>query len=227
MFALARHTVAYDTAVRAGNWELKTGTPMFRMSGKTLGIVGFGKIGQALGAKARGLGMKVIAYSPHLSKETFAAQDTGAVSLDELFTCSDFVSLHLPLNAQTRYTVNSARLKQMKPTAFLINTSRGGVIDQEALAEALKEKWIAGAGLDVFEPERLPADHALLHVPNSDCRAACGVLFRRSGAGFGSEICTECGRCVGGTASRVGGESASAGTATLGAFEISVVATMR
>lgn len=166
MFALARHVCSYDSAVRGGNWELKTGMPMFRMSGRTLGIMGFGKIGQTLAAKARGLGFKLIAYDPFLPAHVFGQHQTESVTLDELFSRSDFISVHMPLTADTRHMVNQDLLRKMKPTAFIVNTSRGGVIDQSALLLALQEGWIAGAGLDVFEPERLPPDHPLLHAPN-------------------------------------------------------------
>lgn len=166
LFALARHVCSYDTAVQTGNWELKTGMPMFRINGKALGILGFGKIGQTLAAKARGLGMQLIAHDPYLHSSVFAQHQVESVTLDELFRRSDFMSVHMPLTEQTRHMVNRDLLRRMKPTAFIINTSRGGVIDQAALLLALQEHWIAGAGLDVFEPERLPPDHPLLHAPN-------------------------------------------------------------
>lgn len=165
-FALARHVCSYDAAVRAGNWELKTGMPMFRMSGRTLGILGFGKIGQTLAAKAQGLGLNLIAHDPFLPAGVFAQHQTESVGLDELFSRSDFISVHMPLSPQTRHMVNQDLLRKMRPTAFIVNTSRGGVIDQSALLLALQDGWIAGAGLDVFEPERLPPDHPLLHAPN-------------------------------------------------------------
>jgi D-3-phosphoglycerate dehydrogenase len=166
IFALARHVCAYDTAVRAGNWELKTGMPIFRMNGRTLGILGFGKIGQTLAAKARGLGLKLIAHDPYLPQAVFEQNRTEAVSIEELFARADFISVHMPLTPETRHMVNQDLLRRMQPTAFIVNTSRGGVIDQAALLLALQEKWIAGAALDVFEPERLPPDHPLLHAPN-------------------------------------------------------------
>lgn len=166
LFSLARHVCSYDMAVRTGNWELKTGMPMFRMSGRTLGILGFGKIGQTLAAKARGLGLKLIAHDPYLPESVFTRHQTESVSLDELFSRADYISVHMPLSPQTRHMVNRDLLRKMKPTSFLVNTSRGGVVDQTALMLALQDGWIAGAGLDVFEPERLPADHPLLHVPN-------------------------------------------------------------
>jgi len=166
IFALARHVCNYDTAVRTGNWELKTGMPMFRMNGQTLGILGFGKIGQTLGAKARGLGMKLIAHDPFLPESVFQQHHAEAVSLGDLFARADYISVHMPLTPETRHMVNRDLLRKMKPTSFIVNTSRGGVIDQSALLLALQEGWIAGAGLDVFEPERLPANHPLLHAPN-------------------------------------------------------------
>lgn len=165
-FSLARHICSYDSAVRAGNWELETGMPIFRMAGRTLGILGFGKIGQTLATKARGLGFKLIAHDPFLPAGVFVRHQTESVSLDELFSRADFLSIHMPLSAQTRHMVNRDLLRQMKPTAFLVNTSRGGVIDQSALLLALHEGWLAGAGLDVFEPERLVPGHPLLNAPN-------------------------------------------------------------
>ncbi len=166
LLALARHVCSYDTAVRTGNWDLKTGMPIFRMNGRTLGILGFGKIGQTLAAKARGLGLRLIAYDPFLPDAVFSQNHTEKVGLEELFERADFISVHMPLTPDTRHMVSTPLLRKMKPTAFLVNTSRGGVIDQAALLLALQEGWLAGAGLDVFEPERLPPDHPLLHAPN-------------------------------------------------------------
>ncbi len=166
MFALARNVCRYNTAIYNGNWELKTGMPMYRMNGRTLGILGFGKIGQTLAAKARGLGLKLSAYDPYLPEAIFAQHQTERVSIEDLFARADFISVHMPLTPQTRHMVNQDLLRKMKPTAFLVNTSRGGVIDQDALIQALQEGWLAGAGLDVFEPERLPPEHPLFHTPN-------------------------------------------------------------
>jgi D-3-phosphoglycerate dehydrogenase len=165
-FALARKTVRYNAAVHAGNWALQTGMPIYRMAGRTLGILGFGKIGQTLALKARGLGLRLIAYDAFMSTEEIRQQNVEPVGLDALFAQSDFLSVHTPLTPDTRSLVNAERLRRMKPTAFVINTSRGAVINHEALYQALTERWIAGAGIDVFEPERLPADHPLLTLPN-------------------------------------------------------------
>jgi D-3-phosphoglycerate dehydrogenase len=157
VFALARKICAYDAAVRRGDWSLGTGAPIFRIAGRTLGIVGFGKIGRTLAAKARGLGLEVIAFDPHT-----AAADVELVSLEELAERSDFVSVHTPLTPETQGLIGEPILRRMKPTAFVINTARGGIVDQEAVLRALDEGRIAGAGIDVFVPERLPPDHPLL-----------------------------------------------------------------
>jgi D-3-phosphoglycerate dehydrogenase / 2-oxoglutarate reductase len=165
LLACARGVYRYGTAVRGGDWALKTHMPMFRVRGRTLGILGFGKIGQMLAVKARGLGLRMAAHDPSMPEEAIRGQDCLSLSLDDLLAQSDFLSIHVPATVQTQHLLNAERLRRMKPTAYLINTSRGAVIDQEALVHALQEGWIAGAGLDVFEPERLPVDHPLLALP--------------------------------------------------------------
>jgi D-3-phosphoglycerate dehydrogenase len=139
---------------------------MYRVKGRTLGIVGFGKIGQTLAEKAKGFGLRIIASDPFMQADVVRQHGAELVSLDDVFTQSDFISLHSPSTPDTQHLVNAERLRKMKPTAFLINTARGAIIDQDALFTALKECWIAGAALDVFVPERLPADHPLLSLPN-------------------------------------------------------------
>jgi D-3-phosphoglycerate dehydrogenase / 2-oxoglutarate reductase len=165
LFAFARKICRYDTAVRDGEWALATGAPIFRIAGRTLGIVGFGKIGRTLSAKARGLGLNVLAFDLRMSGADAREQGAEPVSLEELARRSDFVSVHTPLTPETEGLIGESILRQMKPTAFLINTARGGIVDQAALLRALAEGWIAGAGIDVFVPERLPADHPLLAHP--------------------------------------------------------------
>jgi D-3-phosphoglycerate dehydrogenase len=162
----ARNVCRYDAAVRRGDWSLTAPAPLHRVRGQTLGVVGFGKIGSTLAAKAAGLGLRVLAYDPVLDDAAIRARSAEPVSLERLLAEADFVSLHTPLTDETRRLIDERRLRQMKPTAFLVNTSRGGVIDQEALVTALREGWIAGAGLDVFEPERIPPDHPLLARSN-------------------------------------------------------------
>ncbi len=166
MLACARGVARYHVAVHEGDWSLKTAMPLFRVHGRTLGILGFGKIGQTLAEKARGFGLRLIAHDPLMSPDVIRQHRVEPVSLDELLMQSDFLSIHTPLTPETRSLLNAERLRCMKPTAFVINTARGAVIDQDALLQALREGWIAGAALDVFVPEHLPADHPLLTLPN-------------------------------------------------------------
>jgi D-3-phosphoglycerate dehydrogenase / 2-oxoglutarate reductase len=165
MLACARKVCQYNAAVHEGNWSLQTGMPIYRVRGRTLGIVGFGKIGQSLADKARGLGLNIIAYDPYMPDETIRQRGAESRNLDDLLAQADFVSLHTPLTPDTRGLLNADRLRRMKPTAFVVNTARGGLIVTDALTQALQEGWIAGAALDVFDPEPLPADHPLLSQP--------------------------------------------------------------
>ncbi|MHB8752709.1 MAG: C-terminal binding protein [Aggregatilineales bacterium] len=166
LLACARQVCRYNGAVRDGNWSLQTGMPLFRVRGRTLGITGFGKIGQTLAAKARGFGLRILVYDPYVSHETVRMHDAERVDLEDLLAQADFVSLHTPLTPETFGLLNADRLRRMKSTAFVINTSRGAIIDHNALVQALREKWIAGAALDVFDPEPLPINHPLLRMPN-------------------------------------------------------------
>jgi D-3-phosphoglycerate dehydrogenase len=166
LFALARRVVAFDRSVRDGEWSLARGRPIHRIAGTTLGIVGFGRIGRMLARKAQGLGMTVVVHQPRLAEADASAAGVEAVALDELAHRADVVSLHVPLDEGTRHLVDRDLLRAMKPTAFLVNTARGGIVDRDALLEALREGWIAGAALDVVEPEPLPADDPLLALPN-------------------------------------------------------------
>lgn len=158
----ARGLVACDGHVRAGGWSYRVATPRRRLAGQVLGIVGFGDIGGALADKAHGLGLTVLA---HARRERDHAH-VRFVSLPELLRASDYVSIHLPLTADTRRLFGASELALMKPSAFLINTSRGGIVDQPALVAALEEGRIAGAGLDVTDPEPPARDDPLLALPN-------------------------------------------------------------
>jgi glyoxylate reductase len=157
LLALARRIVPGAALVRAGEWRTwdPAGDLGADLAGATLGIVGWGRIGQAVARRAEGFGMTVV----HSSR-------SAGVSLGDLLATADFVSLHTPLTEETRSLIDAAALKRMKPTALLINTARGGVVDQEALRAALIDGEIAGAALDVTDPEPLPADHPLLDAPN-------------------------------------------------------------
>jgi len=136
--------------------------PLVELAGLTLGVVGFGRIGRAVARAALAFGMDVLAYDPAVIDST----GVRSVDLDELLRQSDVVSLHCPLTPDTRHLIDAERLSAMKPTAYLINTGRGPLIDERALAEALRSGSIAGAGLDVLSVEPPPADHPLLTAPN-------------------------------------------------------------
>ena len=166
LLSSARGICRYNSAVREGNWDLGVGMPLYRIRGRTLGILGFGKIGQSLARAAAGFGMRITAYDPYLDDAFIVEKGAEPLALDDLIAESDFISLHLPLVPETEGVIDEDRLRRMKPTAFLLNAARGGIIDLEALEVALREGWIAGAALDVFVPERLPADHPLLALPN-------------------------------------------------------------
>ena len=160
LFCLVRGIHRYDRAVREDDWSLEPGLPIRRIAGSTLGIVGFGAIGQALARKAMGLGMHVIGHDADEAR--VAAAGAEPVPLLDLASRSDFVSLHVPLLESTRGLVDAEFLATMKPTAYLLNAARGAIVDHDALVDALARGTIAGAGIDVFEPERLPLEHPLL-----------------------------------------------------------------
>ncbi|MCM2472502.1 hydroxyacid dehydrogenase [Rhizobium sp. CG5] len=151
-----------NTAVKGGNWP-KTKYVGRDIAGARLGIVGFGEIGRRTAKLAQGIGMETLAYDPFAS-DGDGTRVTG--DLNEVLSSSDIVSLHCPLTPETHHLINAERLRQMKPTAFLVNTSRGAVVDEAALFEALQSETIAGAALDSFEEEPPRADHPLWSLPN-------------------------------------------------------------
>ncbi|MFJ3058060.1 hydroxyacid dehydrogenase [Herbaspirillum sp. NPDC087042] len=168
MLAAAHQAVSADAATRTGNWRFKYDSRSVSLYGKTLGIVGFGRIGELLCEMAgRGLGMRVLVWSPRADPAAIhAAGAQAAGSLAQLLGQSDVVSLHRPLRSDTAHTINVETLAQMKTDAILVNTSRGGLIDETALVQALREGRIGGAGLDVFEQEPLSPSSPLAALPN-------------------------------------------------------------
>ncbi|MFA4663329.1 glyoxylate reductase [Pyrococcus kukulkanii] len=159
LLATARHLVKGDKFVRTGEWKRKgvAWHPKWFLGydvyGKTIGIVGFGRIGQAVARRAKGFGMRILYYSRTRKPEVEKELNAEFKPLEELLRESDFVVLAVPLTKETMYMINEERLKLMKPTAILVNVARGKVVDTRALIKALKEGWIAGAGLDVYEEE--------------------------------------------------------------------------
>jgi D-3-phosphoglycerate dehydrogenase len=160
LLAHVRGLIPYDRAVRRGDWSLAAGLPTRRVAGRTLGIVGFGAIGRTLARKAGALDLRVIAHDA--DAERVRAAGAEPVSLLELARRADFVSVHVPLVEATRGLIGREFLAAMDPGGYLFNAARGAIIDHDALLWALENGEIAGAGIDVFEPERLPADHPLL-----------------------------------------------------------------
>ena len=164
---LAKRLVEADRAIRAGDWDARYRLIGVEAQGKTLGLVGFGKIGQRLAAMAHfGFDMPILYHDIVAYPEQEVRLGARRVPLDDLLGQSDFVSLHTPLVPETKGIINEAALRKMKQTAYLINSARGQVIDQAALIHALQEGWIAGAGLDVYDPEPLPKDSPLLSMDN-------------------------------------------------------------
>lgn len=168
LMAVARRLVEGVDQVRQGLWrtwgpEILLGQDVW---GATLGIIGLGRIGQAMARRGRGFGMRVLYADTRRKPDVEAALGVDYVPLEEMLSQVDYLSLHCPLTPETRGLIGEAALRRMKPTAILINTARGAVVQQDALVRALREGWIAGAGLDVTDPEPLPPDHPLVALPN-------------------------------------------------------------
>lgn len=168
MLAAARHLFEANQDAREGRW--KTWSPIGwlgkDLSGATLGIVGLGKIGSAVARRAKGFGLRIVFYDPLPDQDLVDQLGLQQTGFQELLQEADFVSLHVPLSDQTRHLIDQQALELMKPTALLINTSRGPIVDQAALVYALKHDLIAGAALDVTDPEPLPHDHELFSLRN-------------------------------------------------------------
>lgn len=164
--SLARQIPQTDAAVRSGTWKIIPPSPFPSFRSTTFATAGFGRIARAVLERARGFGFRLAAYDPFVPAIAFAEAGVQRLELDALWRESGIVSLHLPLTPETRHMVGEASLTRMRNDAIVINTARGGLIDTKALARALVEKRIAGAGLDVFETEPLEADHPLRQAPN-------------------------------------------------------------
>jgi D-3-phosphoglycerate dehydrogenase len=170
MMASARFVVVLNNAAKAGGPiprpTNEPGQYMTILRKKTLGLIGFGRAGRLLVPKARGFEMNVLAYDPYIDDKWFEKLNVKKVSLDQLLKESDFISIHANLTEESRHLIGLEQLKKMKPQAFIVNTSRGGIIDEQALCAALSERMIAGAGLDVVEVEPVRADNPLSKFNN-------------------------------------------------------------
>jgi len=167
LLCLARKIDFLNLSVHSGIWDFKISQPIYRLQGKVLGLVGFGKIGQEVCKKASVFGLKILVYDPYIDDETIKRYQCERVPFDFLLTHSDFISIHCPLTEETKRMLSYKEFERMKRHAFLINTSRGGIVDNEALYKALEEKTIAGAAIDVIENvPPLSSDHPLLKLDN-------------------------------------------------------------
>jgi D-3-phosphoglycerate dehydrogenase len=167
LLACIRNLRTRDANLREGRFETGIQESIFRTTGKTLGLIGYGQIGRALHRKWKGfLPQRVLVFDPYAQPKTLLENGAEAAELDRLLTESDYISLHAPLTPQTRHIVNAETLAKMKPNAIIVNTARGELIDEKALAAALAEGRIAAAGLDVFEKEPLGPDHPFIGLPN-------------------------------------------------------------
>jgi D-3-phosphoglycerate dehydrogenase len=186
--ALTRNLAQADASLRRGEWQRERfrGVELY---GKTLGLAGAGRIGSEVAKRARAFGMRVLAYDPYLSEERAAQFDIELVTLPSLLQQADVISVHTPLTEETRGMIGAAELAMMKPTAYLVNAARGGVVDEAALAEALREGKLAGAALDVFADEPVPAGHALLALDNVLALPHLGAATREAQIGVAVEIC--------------------------------------
>jgi D-3-phosphoglycerate dehydrogenase len=167
LLACNRWLLRLHRAVEQGTWgDRATKLPLSRIRGQTLGLIGFGRIARAVAERARPFGLKVIAFDPYVSPELSAAHAVDSVDLDTVLAEADYLSIHVPITNETEHMLGEAQLRRMKPTAYLINASRGTVVDEQALVKALEAGWIAGAGLDVVEKEPLRSDNPLFKFPN-------------------------------------------------------------
>jgi D-3-phosphoglycerate dehydrogenase / 2-oxoglutarate reductase len=167
ILALAKQVIAYDRATRAGNWRFRESLSAVDLLGKTLLLLGFGRVGRAVAVRASAFGMRVVVHDPLVPEEVFGEFRIEPVAdlLKGMAIC-DFLSVHVPLSHQTKGLIGRKELATMRPTAFIISTARGGVIDEDDLVNALRTGLIRGAGLDVFNEEPLPQDHPLLGLEN-------------------------------------------------------------
>jgi phosphoglycerate dehydrogenase-like enzyme len=200
ILALLRQIPREDAATRAGSWQTTLGVDL---EGKTLGVLGLGRLGTRVATVGRAFRMEVIAWSQNLTAERAAAAGATLVPKDELLRRADVVSIHLVLSDRTRGLLGARELALMRPTAYLVNTSRGPIVDEAALVEALRAGRIAGAGLDVFDQEPLPPGHPLLTAPRTVLTPHLGYVTRETYRVFFGDAVEDIGAFLAGTPLRV------------------------
>jgi phosphoglycerate dehydrogenase-like enzyme len=179
VIALARQIPTEDASIRSGSWQRSVGV---ELDGKTLGVVGLGNLGRRVAKVGLAFGMDVLAWSHNLTAESAEAAGARLVTFDELLERATFVTIHLRLSDRTRGLIGERELRLLGPDGYLVNTSRGPIVDEDALVKALQEGWIAGAGLDVFDEEPLRADHPLRRSPRTVLTPHLGYV---TDAGYG------------------------------------------
>lgn len=164
ILCLAKKLPVLTKALRCGDWGYGSVVPLKRICESTLGLIGFGRIPQLVAQKMKGFGLEILVYDPYVEEGAAAEAGVKKASLDQIFFESDFISVHVPLNTETKGMIGRECFEKMKPTAILVNTARGGVVDEKELICALQEGKIAGAGVDVYEQEPVSQDNPLLHM---------------------------------------------------------------
>ncbi len=187
MLCTARPVVQADASMRAGKWDKKSFEGI-ELNGKVLGVIGLGRIGGNLAKRALAFNMRVLAYDPYLTEEKAHQMGVEKVELDTLFAQADYISIHMPKTAETKNMINSAAIARMKDGVRIVNCARGGLIDEAALAEALKSRKVAAAGLDVFDAEPLQADSPLRGLPNVIMTPHLGASTVEAQEGVGIEV---------------------------------------
>lgn len=206
MIATVRNLAEEHRNMRDGGWQSTAG---MTLSGKTLGLLGLGRVGQRMAEYATAFGMEVVAWSQNLTEEAAASVGARRVEKAALFEASDVVSIHLMLSERTRGLVGASELALMKPRAYLINTSRGPIVDEVALLAALESGRIAGAGLDVYDIEPLPSDHRLRLLPNVTLSPHLGYVTREMLGAFYSDTVESVAAWLDGTPIRIANPEAS------------------
>ncbi len=200
ILAVARHLPQEDASVRAGGWQQTVGTDR---AGSTLGVLGLGRLGERVATIGRAFGMDVVAWSQHLTEERAAEVGVRRVGRDELFSTADVLTVHLVLSDRTRGLVGRDELARMKASAILVNTSRGPIVDEETLLDALAAGTIAGAGIDVFDREPLPRDHPIRSAPRTVLTPHLGYVTERTYEVFFREAVEDVAAFLAGTPIRV------------------------
>ena len=185
IIAAVRHIVVEDASMRSGGWQRTVGTDL---AGRTLGLVGLGHLGARVAQYGRAFEMRVVAWSSNLTVERAAEHGVAYLPRDEFFEQADIVSIHMVLGKRTRGLVTAADLRRMQPTSYLVNTSRGPLVEEAALIRALREGWIAGAALDVYDSEPLPPDHELRRLGNTILTPHIGYVTRDTYSNFFSGV---------------------------------------